>query len=119
MLVNKGVLSEHGLTRNAEIRTCRTCRTQCLAGIAITGIDTWTDPSELHTTGELEALLDGRQTLSLYAGRQLVPRDKHWIKAYPAGRSQRPTFATHRCGHPIPTNWTITRHQTQTTLTNF
>jgi hypothetical protein len=43
MLVDKGVLSEAGLTRNAGIRTCRKCRTNCLAGIDINGLDTWTD----------------------------------------------------------------------------
>ena len=120
LLVDKGVLSEHGLTRNAAIRTCRTCRTQCLAGININGLDTWLDPRQLHPAGELHALLDNRPTFSLYAGKQLVPRDQHWIKAYPAGRSQRPTFATHRCGHPTPTNWTITTPQTtQQTLPTF
>jgi hypothetical protein len=107
MLVEKGVLSEAGLSRNAGIRTCRTCKQHCLAGIAITGLDTWTDPQQLHTAGELYALLDNRQTFSLYAGRQLVPRDRHWIKSYPAGHKQRPTFATHTCEQPIPTNWTI------------
>ena len=107
MLVEKGVLSEAGLTRNAGIRTCRTCRQHCLAGIAITGLDTWTDTQQLHPAGELQSLLDNRPTFSLYASRQLVPRDRHWIRCYPAGHKQRPTFATHRCGHPIPTDWTI------------
>ena len=107
MLVEKGVLSESGLTRNAGIRTCRTCRTNCLAGIDINGRDTWLDPQQLHTAGELHALLDCRKTYSLYAGKQLVPRDHHWIKCYPAGHKQRPTFATHTCGQPIPTTWTL------------
>ena len=107
MLIDKGVLSESGLTRNAEIRTCRTCRQHCLAGIAITGLDTWLEPQPLHTAGELQALLDCRKTYSLYAGKQLVPRDRHWISNYPAGHAKRPTFATHTCGQPIPTTWTI------------
>ena len=107
MLIDKGVLSEAGLTRNAGIRTCRTCRHHCLAGIAITGLDTWLDPQPLHPAGELHALLDCRRTFSLYAGKQLVPRDRHWIKSYPAGHAKRPTFATHTCGQPIPTTWTI------------
>lgn len=106
MLVDKGVLSEAGLTRNAGIRTCRKCRTSCLAGIAITGLDTWLEPHQLHTAGELHALLDCRRTFSLYAGKQLIPRDRHWISNYPAGHPQRPTFATHTCGQPIPTTWT-------------
>jgi len=107
MLIDKGVLSETGLTRNAGIRTCRTCRHHCLAGIAITGLDTWLDPQQLHPYGELQALLDCRPTFSLYAGKQLVPRDRHWISNYPAGHKQRPTFATHTCDQPIPTDWTI------------
>jgi len=106
MLVEKGVLSEAGLTRNAGIRTCRTCRQHCLAGIAITGLDTWLDPNPLLPPGELHALLDYRQTFNLYAGKQLIPRDRHLIRAYPAGNPQRPTFATHTCGEPIPTIWT-------------
>jgi len=106
MLVDKGVLSEAGLTRNAGIRTCRTCRAHCLAGIASTGIDAWADLGELHAAGELAALLAGRATLSLYAGRQLVPRDRHWIAAYPAGRTDRPAYASHRCGDPPPPGWT-------------
>ena len=101
MLIDKGVLSEAGLTRNAGIRTCRTCRTRCLAGIAITGLDTWLDPNQLHP------LLDNRPTFNLYAGKQLMPRDRHLMAAYPAGHKQRPTFAAHRCDHPIPTTWTI------------
>ncbi len=105
MLVDKGVLSESGLTRNAGIRTCRTCRAQCLAGIAITGLDAWADLGQLHAAGELAALLAGRPTLSLFAGRQLVPRDRHWIRAYPAGAGSRPAYAAHRCGEPTPAEW--------------
>ena len=107
MLHDKGLLSETGLTRNAGIRTCRTCRTNCLAGIDINGLDTWTDPQQLHPAGELQALLDGRRTFNLYAGKQLMPRDRHLMAAYPAGHKQRPTFATHTCDQPIPTTWTI------------
>ena len=110
MLHDKGVLSETGLTRNAGLRTCRTCRQHCLAGIAITGLDTWLDPRQLHPVGELQALLDNRRTFNLYAGKQLVPRDRHLIAAYPAGHPQRPTFATHTCGQPIPSTWTIKEH---------
>jgi hypothetical protein len=105
MLIDKGILSEAGLSRNAGIRTCRTCRQHCLAGIAITGLDTWLDTHQLHSDGELHALLDGRPTFSLYAGKQLVPRDRHWIRCYPAGHAKRPTFAAHRCDQPIPTDW--------------
>ena len=55
----------------------------------------------------IHALLDCRRTFSLYGGKQLVPRDAHWISNYPAGHPQRPTFATHTCGQPIPSTWTI------------
>ena len=106
MLMDKGVLSEAGLTRNAGIRTCRTCQTNCLAGIDINGLDTWLHPQQLHPAGELHAILDNRQTYNLYAGSQLIPRDRHLIAAYPAGHEQRPTFAAHRCDQPIPTSWT-------------
>jgi len=107
MLINKGVMSESGFTRNAGIRTCRTCHQHCLAGIDINGRDTWLDPQPLHQYGELQALLDCRRTFNLYAGKQLMPRDRHLIAAYPAGHKQRPTFATHTCGQPIPTTWTL------------
>ncbi len=107
MLIDKGVMSESGLTRNAGIRTCRTCHQHCLAGIDINGRDTWLDPQQLHPAGELQALLDDRRTFNLYAGKHLMPRDRHLMAAYPAGHKQRPTFAAHRCGQPIPTTWTI------------
>lgn len=107
MLIDKGVMSESGLTRNAGIRTCRTCHQHCLAGIDINGRDTWLEPQPLHPAGELQALLDCRRTFNLYAGKQLMPRDRHLMAAYPAGHKHRPTFATHTCGQPIPTTWTL------------
>jgi hypothetical protein len=41
-----------------------------------------------------------------------MPRDRHLMAAYPAGHKQRPTFAAHRCGQPIPTTWTIPTKET-------
>lgn len=107
MLVGKGVLSEAGLSRNAGIRACRKCRQACLAAIDCDGLDAWLDPVPIHAAGELLALLDGRRTYSLHAGREVVRRDRHWIRAYPAGAGQRPAFAAHRCGSPAPAAWTI------------
>jgi len=105
VLVDKGAMPESGLTRNAGIRTCRDCRARCLAGIDRDGLDAWADLGRLHAAGELAALLAGRPTLSLFAGRQLVARDRHWIRAYPAGSGPRPAYAVHRCGDPTPAEW--------------
>lgn len=107
MLVDKGVLSEAGLSRNAGLRTCRRCRQACLAAIDSDGLDAWLHPDPIHAAGELLALLDGRVTYSLFAGREVVRRDRHWIRAYPAGAGPRPAFAVHQCDRSVPADWTI------------
>ena len=111
MLLDKGVISEHGLTRNAAIRTHKPCRIPTLAGIDDTGFDTWCDLAELDPHGEAHALLDGRLTYDLYAGRLLCHRTPSRITHAPAGqartRDDRPVFAEHRCHHPIPATWCV------------
>lgn len=107
MLVGKGVISEAGLSRHAGLRTCRRCRRACLAAIDSDGLDAWLHPDSIHAAGELLALLDGRVTYSLFAGREIVRRDRHWIRAYPAGVGPRPAFAVHQCDRPVPAAWTI------------
>ena len=107
MLVDKGVMSEAGLSRNAGIRACRKCRRACLAAIDSSGLDAWLHPAPIHAAGELLALLDGRITYSLFAGREVVRRDRHWIRAYPAGAGPRPAFAVHQSDRPVPSAWTI------------
>ncbi|MDP1877991.1 MAG: hypothetical protein Q8M17_10610 [Actinomycetota bacterium] len=107
MLQAKGVISETGLTRNAGIRTHRPCHAACIAGIDDNGFDTWTDPTELTPTGELQALLDGRRTWDLHAHRALTLRTSISIQHRPAGNPARPVLAQHRCHQPIPSSWAM------------
>ncbi len=105
LLIDKGHLSPAGLTRTPAIHPCRSCRAHCLAAIDSSGLDTWLDPTELNARGELNALLDNRPTYSLYARQQLVRRNHHWIANYPAGATDRPAYAAHRCHQPVPASW--------------
>lgn len=106
MLLDKGVMSQAGLTRNAAIRTHKPCRTPCLAGIDDIGYDTWCDLGELTPTGEVNALLEDRRTFDLHAQRLLCRRFASRIAYAPAGRDTgRPVFAEHRCDAPIPDAW--------------
>lgn len=106
MLIDKGVLTEQGLSRKARIRTHRGCPIPVLAGIDsdIAGLDAWCDLGELHAYGEAMALLSGRRTYELRGGR-LGHRDKWQISGKPAGTTRYPVFAEHRCHDPIPTDW--------------
>lgn len=114
MLVAKGVMSESGLLFRAGVRTHRPCRRACLAGIDDSGLDTWCDLRELSRDGELHALLAGRRTWDLYAGRGLTIRRSSAIAYRPAGDRRRPVFAEHRCHQPLPADWCLppaTSHQ--------
>ena len=105
MLIAKGVMSESGLTRNAGIRTHRPCQTACVAGIDDSGFDTWCELREITRDGELQALLDGRHTWDLHAGRGLTVRGSLAIRHRPAQTPGRPVLVEHRCGQPIPASW--------------
>jgi hypothetical protein len=104
MLIDTGVMSDTGLTRNAGLRVHKPCRARCLAGIDDSGFDTWCDPHPLTPDGELAALLEGRPTYDV-SGRQLCIRRSRRIAYFPA--AARPVLATHVCGHPIPDGWRL------------
>lgn len=96
-LINQGHLTDQGLTRQARQRPCPRCRNPAIAGININGKDTWLDPQPIDAPTELRLLLDGQTTYSIHAQRDIVPRDKHWIRAYPPGHPHRPTHQQHHC----------------------
>lgn len=106
MLIDKGVLTEQGLSRKARILTHRPCGIPTLAGIDSDrcGLDAWCDLAEIHAYGEAMALLSGRRTYELWGGR-LGHRDHWMIQGRPAGGTRYPVFAEHRCHEPIPTDW--------------
>lgn len=107
MLVDKGVMSESGLTTTARIRLHPPCRIPTLAGLdgPRCALDTWCDLAELNALGEAEAHLAGRRTYWLH-GRQLVPRDQWSIPAKPAGApGSPPVLVEHRCHELIPSHW--------------
>lgn len=106
MLIDKGVLTEQGLSRKARIRTHRPCGLPTLAGIDsdLAGLDAWCDLGELHAYGEAMALISGRRTYELWGGR-LGHRDQWQIQGRPAGSSRHPVFSEHRCHDPIPPDW--------------
>ena len=108
MLVDKGVMSERGLTRRAKLVSHRACGFPTLAGFDAdrAALDVWCDLGELTLEGEALALLDGRRTYELHAGR-LSPRDRWCIPSRPAGKSRWPVFAERRCHEPIPAAWCI------------
>ena len=112
MLIDKGVMSEGGLTRTAHIRTHRSCGLPTMSGISDLGFDTWCDLAELTTTGEAEALLTGRHTYELYAGRSLYHRDRWTIHSRPAGGERHPVLAEHRCAEQLPADWILRRPET-------
>lgn len=96
-LIKTGHLSEHSLSRTARPKTCPKCRQACIAGIDIYGLDTWLHPQPIDTQTELRLLLQGITTYSIFAKRDIIRRDKHWIRAYPPGHPTRPTHQPHHC----------------------
>lgn len=96
-LQTQGHITEQGLTRKAKPRTCPRCRQQCIAGININGRDTWLNPEPINAATELQLLLNDQTTYSIWAGTQIVPRNQHWIRAYPPGDPHRPTHQAHHC----------------------
>ena len=112
MLIDKGVMSESGLTLRAHIRTHRGCGLPTLSGICDIGFDAWCDLAELTAIGEAEALLAGRRTYELYSGRSLYSRDRWTIHSRPAGGERHPVLAEHRCGEQVPAGWILRRPET-------
>ena len=108
MLVDKGVLTEQGLTRRAKLISHRPCSEVVLAGIDsdLAGLDAWCDLGELTRSGEALALLEGRRTYELHGGR-LSLRDRWQITGKPAG-GKRPVLASHLCARAVPAAWCVT-----------
>ena len=71
LLVDKGVMSEQGLTRRAKLIPHRPCGLVVLAGLDSdrAALDVWCDLGELTLHGEAMALLEGRRTYELHGGR--------------------------------------------------
>jgi hypothetical protein len=106
LLVQRGVMSESGLSRTAKMLECRDCKSHVIAGLDADRCarEAVCDPLALSKQGEALALIAGRSTWHLLAGR-LEYRD-HWrILGYPAGSVNRPVVASHLCHHQIPSDW--------------
>jgi hypothetical protein len=106
MLVDKGVMSEGGLTRKAKVLEHRPCHFPTLSGLDSDrcALDAWCDLGQLTLEGEALALLGGRRTYEL-RGDRLSQRDRWSIPGRPASRCA--VFAEHRCHDPIPAAWCI------------
>lgn len=108
-LIEKGYLSETGLSQKARIIRHRACGLPCLAGLDsdMCALEAYTDLAELSPLGEAEALLQGRRTYEYYPHRKHLRLRNHWsIRARPAG-SGNPIFAEHHCEQPVPADWTV------------
>ena len=108
MLVDKGVMSEGGLTRRAKLMEHPNCGLPTLAGLDAdrAALDAWCDLGELTRYGEAMALLEGRRTYELH-GSRLSLRDRWQIGGRPAG-GRDPVLASHRCERAIPATWCVT-----------
>jgi hypothetical protein len=117
MLVDKGVMTEQGLTRRAKLIAHRPCGIPTLAGLDsdLAGLDAWCDLGELTRYGEAMALLEGRRTYQLHGGR-LSLRDRWQIGGKPAG-GRSPVLASHLCDQSIPATWCTTSDQASLTPT--
>lgn len=105
-LIAEGHVTEKGLTRTPQQRTCRDCGQRLLAGIDRSGFDAWTWAWPTTTTGELAAVLRGVPTWHLSAHGGLIYRSSHTIAAKPA--SDVAVHVGHRCGDPPPPAASVT-----------
>lgn len=109
-LIDKGYLTEAGLSRTARIVRHRPCSIPTLAGLDahLCALSVHVDLAQLSAAGEALALLDGRRTYGYnLIRRQLSPRDQYRIASNPAGIDSAIVFAEHRCGQPVPADWTV------------
>lgn len=106
-LIQTGRMSETGLTRNARIIPCPSCKTPTIAGYDadICALDTYCDTTQLNPTHEIKALLTNRETYTLTPANtnnhKLNRRDQHNITQTP----KHPLLASHQCHNPIPKSW--------------
>ena len=111
LLIDNGHLSITGLSRKARVLDCPHCRVPCIAGLDshIAALDAWCDPTALTLDGELEALLAGLRTFTLWRGSEIALRHQ-WIVAADHAKRRNPSptrtiLAQHRCGDPVPDAW--------------
>lgn len=100
MLVERGVLTEAGLTAVAKYRHCRRCGLLLLAAHWL-GLEAWCDPWPLTPRGELDAVMAGRPTFTrMPISEGLRPRDAYEIRA--RSPLTHDVHSEHRCGQPQP-----------------
>lgn len=105
LLVDRGAITEGGISRRARLRRCP-CGLPVLAGLDddIAALEAACDPARVSRHGEALALLDARRTYELRADGKLRARDRHAIARRPAG-PERTVLAAHRCPTGIPSSW--------------
>lgn len=108
-LTDRGLYDTDGISRAARPHRCPGCGTLTLRGLDARpcGFSVIVDIQPTTTVGEVLAIADGRRTYFLLpetnSRRFLIctlnPRSLIHIQS---GRTDRPIFAEHRCGRPLP-----------------
>ncbi|GAA1994241.1 hypothetical protein GCM10009799_20420 [Nocardiopsis rhodophaea] len=88
--------------RAAQLRICRKCKEPVLVGVDadMCALTVQIDPTPITEVGEAVALMEGRGTYDLLAGkgrREIHHRAEWNIRAARRG----PVFAAHRCHRPM------------------
>jgi hypothetical protein len=101
-LIDAGKLTEDGLGRAAQLRTCPRCRQWVVVGVDHhrCALTVTCDPVDLDPIGEAVAVLAGRNTYELW-GKEIERRDAFKI----SGGQHQPVIAAHQCGttaYPTP-----------------
>lgn len=86
-----------GLT--VTVKRCPRCTGSTISGVSGLGFDATLDTTVLDPIGELEAVLDGRQTYTVHElSEQIVERSPRAIRTRPAGtRPRQSVHPEHRC----------------------
>lgn len=92
------------MTRRAVDTFCAECWTYTLTGgdADRCALNATVDNSPLSRTGELLAIIAGRQVYALDRAGALHRRDRFSIRAE---SHREPVLPAHRCGAPIPAAW--------------
>ena len=109
LLIDKGVMTEQGLTRKARLVIHRPCGLLTLSGLDadLAALEAWCDPYALTNQGEFQAIIAGRRTYQL-RGDRLDHRDKWIIPGRPA-EGRYPVYASHDCQVRLPMEWRLPR----------